>query len=70
MLDGSHDADSRKDVPFGGFVDNAPHFRGEIPRKPTFWGVNRRFQAKREKNIDSFILSKLLHRLQPNCAQR
>jgi len=25
-LDGSNDADSRKDVPFGGFVDIAPHF--------------------------------------------
>jgi len=37
-LDGSNDADSRKDVPFGGFVDIAPHFRGEIPRKPQFWG--------------------------------
>jgi len=37
-LDGSKDADSRKDVPFGGFIDNAPHFRGEIPRKPQFLG--------------------------------
>jgi len=34
-LDGSNDADSRKDVPFG--VDIAPHFGGEIPRKPQFW---------------------------------
>jgi len=25
-LGGSNDADSRKDVPFGGFVDIAPHF--------------------------------------------
>jgi len=33
-LDGSNDAASRKDVPFRGFVDNAPHFGGEIPRKP------------------------------------
>jgi len=48
-LDGSNDADSRKDVHFGGFVDIAPHFRGEIPRKPQFLGVNRRFQAKRAK---------------------
>jgi len=37
-LDDSNDADSRKDVPFGGFVDIAPHFRGEIPRKPQFSG--------------------------------
>ena len=33
-LDGSNDADSRKDVPFGGFVDIAPLFEGEIPPKP------------------------------------
>ena len=37
-LDGSNDADSRKDVPFGGFVDIAPHFGGEIPRNPQFLG--------------------------------
>jgi len=37
-LGGSNDADSRKDVPFGGFVDIAPHFGGEIPRKPQFLG--------------------------------
>jgi len=37
-LDGSNDADSRKDVPFGGLVDITPHFGGEIPRKPQFLG--------------------------------
>ena len=37
------------DVSFGGFVDIAPHFGGEIPPKPQFPGVNRRFQAKRTK---------------------
>jgi len=37
-LDRSNDAYSRKDVPFGGFVDIAPHFRGEILRKPRFLG--------------------------------
>ena len=37
-LDGSNDADSRKNVPFGGFIDIAPHFRGETPRKPQFLG--------------------------------
>jgi len=25
-------------VPFGGFVDIAPHFGGEIPRNPQFLG--------------------------------
>jgi len=38
-LDGSNDADSRKDVPCGGFVDIAPHFSGEISRKPQFFGA-------------------------------
>jgi len=37
-LDVSNDADSRKDMPFGGFVDIASHFGGEIPPKPQFWG--------------------------------
>jgi len=36
-LDGSNDADSRKDVPFGGFVDIDTYFGGEIPPKPQFW---------------------------------
>jgi len=50
-LDGSNDADSRKDVPFGGFVDIDTHFGGEIPppQNPNFVGVNRRFQARRAK---------------------
>ena len=37
-LDGSNDADSRKYVPFGGFVDISAHFGGEKPTKPQFWG--------------------------------
>jgi len=37
------------DVPFGGFVDIAAHFWGEIHPKPQFCVVNRRFQAKRAK---------------------
>ena len=65
-LDGSKDADSHKDVPFRGFIEIAPHFRGEIPQNPNFWGVNRRFQAKRAQY---FRLSKLLRRFQPNFAQ-
>jgi len=35
-LDGSNDADSRKDVPFGGFVDIASHFWGKLPQKKQF----------------------------------
>jgi len=26
------------DVPFGGYIDTASHFGGEIPPKPQFWG--------------------------------
>ena len=37
-LDGSNDVESRKDVIFGGFVDIAPHFGGEIPPKSQFLG--------------------------------
>ena len=57
-LDGSNDADSRKDVPFGGFVDIAPNFGGEIPppENPNFWGVNRRFQAKRAKYWKFYVI--------------
>ena len=33
-LDGSNDGDSRNDVPFGGFVNIAFHFGGEIPPPP------------------------------------
>jgi len=35
-LDGSNDADLRMCVPFGGFIDIAPHLAGEIPspKKP------------------------------------
>jgi len=48
-FDSSNDADSRKSVPFGGFVDTAFYFGSEIPENPNFGGVNRRFQAKRAK---------------------
>jgi len=37
-LDGSNDADSRRVVPFGAFVDIASHFWGKIPQKPQFLG--------------------------------
>ena len=37
-LDGANDADSRKNVLFGGFVDIVRHFKGEITRNPQFLG--------------------------------
>ena len=58
-LDDSNDADSRKDVPFGGFVDIAPHFGGEIT--PIFGAWIGVFKPNGQ-NIESFMLSKLLHR--------
>ena len=39
MIDGSNDTDSRKDVPFGGFVDIAFHFGGKIPPKTPIFGA-------------------------------
>jgi len=48
-LGGSNDADSRKDVPFRGFVDIPPILEMKYLKNPNFWGVNRRFQAKRAK---------------------
>ena len=35
-LDGSNDAYSRKDVPFGGFVDIASILGVKYPKKPSF----------------------------------
>jgi len=60
-FDGSNDADSRKDVPFGRFVDIAPHLGGEIPPNPNFWAWIGVFKPNGQ-NIESFMLLKLLHR--------
>ena len=44
-------------VPFGGFVDIAPHFGGILsPENPNFGGVNRRFQAKRAKYWKFYVI--------------
>jgi len=48
-LYGSNDADSRKDVPFGVSLTLLPILVVKYPENPNFWGVNRRFQAKRAK---------------------
>jgi len=66
-LDGSNDADSRKDVPFGGFVDIASHFGLKYPKNPIFGAWIGVFKPN-ELNIKSFMLLKLLHRFQPNFA--
>jgi len=49
-LDGSNDADSHQDVPFGGFVDIAPHFGGDnIPPKLQFLGREKAFSSQTGK---------------------
>ena len=71
-LDGSNDADSRKDVHFEGFVDIASHFGGKIlqtPKTPILGAWIGVFKPN-VQNIESFMLSKLLHRFQRNFAQR
>jgi len=53
-LDGSNDANSRKDVPFGGLVHIAAHL--VICPKNPFWDVNRRFPATYAKCSNFHIL--------------
>jgi len=53
---GSNDADSRKDVPFLGFVDSDPHVGGKIPKNRNFGGVNRHFPAKLAKSKNMHII--------------
>jgi len=53
-LDGSNDADSCKGVPFGGFVDIAPHLGGEICHSidTMQYDTRRYFKAKmRQLNL-------------------
>ena len=54
--DGSNDADSRKNVPFWGFVDIAPQLGGKIPQNSNFESVNMRFQAKLVKSKNMHII--------------
>ena len=54
--DSSNDADSRKDMPFRGFVNIAFHFGVKYHQTPNFWGVNRRFEAKRAKYWKFYVI--------------
>jgi len=54
-------------VPFGGFVDTAPHFGVKSPQK-TIFGAGMGIFKPNWQNPESFVLSKLLHRFQPNFA--
>ena len=51
---------------FRGDVDAAQHFGGHVSKKP-YRGMNRLFSNV--QNIQSFILSKLLHGFKPHFAQ-
>jgi len=55
---------------FWGFVDIAPHFGGEIPPKKSILGAWMGVFKPNGQNIESFILSKSLHRFQLNFAPR
>ena len=48
-LDGSNDADSRKMCLLGVSLTLLPILGVKYPKTPNFWGVNRRFQAKRAR---------------------
>jgi len=61
-------------MPFRGGVDNAAHLRWPLGVKSTkihFGGVNKHCQLFKPNamNIKTFVLSKLLHRFQPNFVQ-
>ena len=68
-LDDSNDADSRKDVPFGVSLTLLPILGVKSPKTPIFRAWIGVFKPNGQ-NIESFMLSKLLHRFQPNFAQR
>ena len=56
----------RKCVPFGGHVDIALYFGGQMPSKRPFYGAGIAVFKPYEQNIQTSILSKPLQRLQPN----
>ena len=64
----SYDVFPPKDVPFGVSFILLPILGVKSLKKPYFGGVNRHFKLN-VQNIKICILSKLLHRLQPNYAQ-
>ena len=66
-LDGSNDANSCKDVPFGVSRYCSPFWGCNTP-KIQFLGAWIGVFKPNVQNIESFMLSKLLHRFQPNFA--
>jgi len=69
-LNGTNYAESSKDVHFAGFIDTAAQSRGQFPPKSLLLGAwVGVFNKPNAPNIKTLILSKLLHRSQPNFAQ-
>ena len=66
-LDGSNDADSRKDVPFVGSLILLPILGVKSPKKPIFRAWIGVFKPNGQ-NIESFMLSKLLRRFETHFA--
>ena len=54
--DGSKDANSRKDVPFGELFTLLPIYGVKTPKYRQFWVVNRRFEAKLAKSKNVHII--------------
>ena len=69
MHNGSNDVFLQPLVPFEDLDDTILIFRGQNPPKNPFGGINMPFRANTQ-NIKTATLSKLLHRFQPNFAQR
>ena len=55
-IDVSNDVDSRKDVPFGGFVDIAPHFGVKYPKNPNFGGREKAFSSQTGKKLKVHVI--------------
>jgi len=53
----SNDADLRKDVPFGGFVDIAAHSGGHILPKPLLFGCEWAFSSKCAKYSNFHVIN-------------
>ena len=67
MICMSYNVFLRKDVPFGGPVAT-PQLGDQIPKTPIL-GASIGFFKPNMQYIETCILSKLLHRFQPNFAQ-
>jgi len=68
MIYMSCDVSPCKEVLFGGRIDTAPHFCVKYPTE-TILRAQIRILRPNLQNVKTCILSKLLHRLQPDFSQ-